>query len=251
MSAIRATIGGMSILDWYQEGDNGGGTRAFWEIGTSIGMPNCDGTRWAGMDQGVAYYQNIGTVTPGRGLCAENACGRTERLRNADRKSRDGESVFRRQRCQCGRWGDAGHHLPRRLTVSCLPPRTWKRSAQGNSFSMPRCPRALRPPVRPFGFISRRRRDGPTLTMRGWRKNWEPIAHGILPRHEATVGVSTTTGVLSWNTGVNVNNDYQTDTSIVAHRVYVGVDRNAVIIGRLVGCKRDLSRPVGGRYPIV
>ncbi len=238
---------GYDVLEWYEEGDNqsGSGARAFWEIGTSIGMPNCDGTRWAGMDQGVAYYQDIGVVTPGRDYVASMLIGIRSGY-GSPQNNRVTVSLY-----AGGSAGNAGDGVTLGTFASLIDSYSVVAadlaSISANEFilnaplSTQNAPAGQTLWVHIQATNGRIYLDNVQMEQRlATNCAWNPS-----PPRDA-VDVSTTEDVLSWNTGVDVSNDYQTDASIVGHYVYVGVNRDAVIMA----ATSDASGIYRGRLPV-
>ncbi|MBE0537951.1 MAG: immunoglobulin domain-containing protein [Phycisphaerae bacterium] len=223
---------GYDALDWYEENDNQtSAPRCFWEVGTSIGMPNCDGTRWAGMDQGVAYYQDIGVTSPGRDYVVSllvgirSGYGTPEAARITASLYYGGSAGNAADGVTLGSFAtliDSHTAIPAELQA--ISAAEFILNARLSTGNVP-AGQTLWVHVKATtgrSYIDDVRLEQALATNAAW--NPSPA--------RGAVDVSTTADVLSWNTGVNIANNYQTDTSIVAHHIYVGVDRNAVIMAQ-------------------
>ncbi|MCD6393143.1 MAG: hypothetical protein J7M40_06515 [Planctomycetes bacterium] len=202
----------------------------FWEIGTAIGMPNCDGDRWAGLDEAAAYYQPIGVVEAGQVLSlrmlvgVRSGWGTPEGNRMTVSLYSGGSAI------QAGDGIDLAGFATLIDSFAFAPADLTPINA--NEFQLDVDMSSAAGTLGDTLWIHVEATLGRTyfdnvqfINARGTNAAWGP---NVGPVNGEGL-VSTTLGTLSWNTGVDVDNDYLPDSAIVGHHVYLSTDLDAVI----------------------
>lgn len=212
---------GYDVNDWY-EGFSSGSNQCFWELGSGIGLTG-DLARWAGLETGGSFYQAVGTVTPGAEYEVRMLIGN-----RGDSFGTGSAALF-----AGGTSSNAANGVLVESFAVQLDMATFT-MADGIS---------VENNVREVGVFLSVPADAPAGQILWLRiksesgKNYydnirffKPIdtraAWGPSPAVGASdVGVREGT-LLSWQAGVDRNNNYQTVPGIIGYNVYAGTDKD-------------------------